>query len=90
MHRDAEQTPPLSEAAQHFRHGLYRHYKGGMYRTITVGRSSEARDEEFAVYESLDKGNVWIRPLGMFLEHVEVGEYRGPRFMWIGERDKKL
>lgn len=86
----SDPIPPLSDVGQHFRHGLYRHYKGGVYRTLTVGRSSEARDEEFVVYESLDNGHVWIRPLGMFLENVEVGGYRGPRFTWVDEHHKKL
>ena len=30
----------------------FRHYKGGSYTLLMVGRSSEARDEHFAVYVS--------------------------------------
>ncbi len=78
--------PPLSEAAQNFRPGIYRHYKGGMYHARFVGRSSEDAAQEFVVYQSLvDPGLYWIRPLGMFLEDVALGEYRGPRFTWLRE-----
>lgn len=78
--------PPSSEAALNFRHGIYRHYKGGLYRTLCVGRMSEAREEECVVYISLQKGSVWIRPLAMFLEDVAVDGYNGPRFAWVGEQ----
>ncbi len=60
---------------------LFRHYKGGLYRLITIGRLSEDRTEWMAVYESLRKKTVWIRPLRMFLEPVpwSDGSIR-PRF----------
>lgn len=77
--------PPLSAAAQHFRPGIYRHYKGGTYRALHVARHSEDPTQELVVYESLEKGGVWVRPLAMFLEDVEVGEYNGPRFAWVRE-----
>ncbi len=80
-----DSLPPLSETAQNFKPGLYRHYKGGMYRALFVGRSSEDREQEFVVYQSLEKGIVWIRPLGMFLEMVEVDGQRKPRFERIGD-----
>lgn len=82
-----DSIPTLSEVAQNFRHGIYRHYKGDFYRTLCVGRMSEAREEECVVYISLKKGSVWIRPLGMFLENITVGEYKGPRFVWISEQE---
>ena len=75
----------LSEQAQNFKHGVYKHFKGGIYKTICIGRSSEARDQEFVVYQSLDRGHTWIRPLPMFLENVDRDGYMGPRFTYIGE-----
>lgn len=70
---------------------LYRHYKhadetglDGLYLVIVLGRSSEARDERFVVYLSLSLQEVWIRPLGMFFEHVEAPGYSGPRFAAVG------
>lgn len=79
----------LSEQAKAFKPGLYRHFKGGEYEALMIGRSSEARDQEFVVYKSLEKGTVWIRPLSMFLEHVERDGYSGPRFMYLGNMADK-
>lgn len=50
----------------------YEHYKGGVFEVITVGRLSEQRDQLMVVYRSLERGHVWIRPLGMWSEYVEV------------------
>ena len=80
-----DSLPPLSETAQNFNPGLYRHYKGGTYRALFVGRSSEDREQEFVVYQSLEKGLIWIRPLDMFLETVEVNGQTKPRFERIGD-----
>lgn len=81
-----EPLPPLSAAAQAFRPGIYRHYKGGVYHALHVARHSEDPSQEFVVYQSTtEPDRVWIRPLGMFLEDVEVGAYKGPRFAWVGD-----
>lgn len=48
----------------------YRHYKGGTYTLLLIGRNSEARDELFAVYVSHETQQVWIRPWAMFTELV--------------------
>lgn len=78
--------PKLSPLAESFKPGIYRHFKGGLYEAITVGRLSEARDQEFVVYRSLDNGFVWIRPIKMFFEEVERDGYKGPRFVWLREK----
>lgn len=66
------------------RSGLYRHYKGGEYEVVAVARHSETL-EAWVVYRPVKPGSDWwIRPHGMFLEHVRVdGELR-PRFEFIG------
>ena len=64
--------------------GIYVHFKGGMYEVLYVAKNSENPDEELVVYKSLDKGGVWVRPLSMFIEHVERDRYSGPRFEYIG------
>ncbi len=60
--------------------GRYRHYKGPEYEVLGVARHSET--EEFhVVYRPLyGEGALWIRPLAMFIEWVEVGGVRRPRF----------
>lgn len=49
----------------------YVHYKGGTYEVLVVGRLSEQRDEIMVVYRSLERGHVWIRPLGMWSCYVD-------------------
>ena len=58
----------------------YRHYKGGEYEVIAVGRLSEQRDQIVVVYRSLERGHTWVRPLGMWSEYVEWTEYVNPTF----------
>lgn len=76
-------APELSERAKNFKPGIYRHYKGDLYHAFFVARASEAIDQEYVVYQSLSKGFIWIRPLGMFLEEVKIGDYKGLRFTWV-------
>ena len=60
--------------------GVYEHYKGSRYEVLMVARHSET-EEEFVVYRQLyGNGGVWVRPLAMFLESVEVGGRVVPRF----------
>ncbi len=54
--------------------GIYEHYKGKKYRVIGVAKHSETL-EDMVVYEALygnDLSKLWVRPLKMFLEEVEV------------------
>lgn len=61
--------------------GRYRHFKGFETRVIGVAKHSETL-EELVVYEH--NGELWVRPKGMFLEDVEVGGVKKPRFEYIG------
>jgi len=64
--------------------GKYRHYKGNEYEVIGVARHSETF-EDLVVYKAL-YGNydLWVRPLNMFLEEVEVNGKKVKRFEYIG------
>lgn len=73
----------LSQQAQHFKPGIYRHYKNKEYKAFFVARQSEAALEEVVVYQSLSDGQFWVRPLTMFLEDVEVDGRKLPRFTWV-------
>jgi hypothetical protein len=67
--------------------GIYKHYKGGMYLLLGVGRHSET-DEKFVVYVPLGvkKGaRIVLRPYEMFFENVVVKGITKPRFVFIGE-----
>ncbi len=63
--------------------GIYRHYKGKPYEVIGVAVHSET-DDAFVVYRALYGDYVLtIRPLAMFSEEVEKGDYKGPRFVLV-------
>ena len=60
--------------------GKYRHYKGGEYEVIGVARHSET-EESLVVYRPLNgERGLWVRPLEMFKESVEVDGQELPRF----------
>ncbi|MBM7060959.1 DUF1653 domain-containing protein [Pseudomonas sp. UL073] len=63
--------------------GLYRHYKGPEYRVIGTAHHSET-EEELVVYQALyGEYGLWVRPLSMFRETVEVDGQPVPRFALV-------
>lgn len=63
--------------------GKYKHYKGNNYEVIGVANHSETL-EELVVYRALyGENGLWVRPLTMFLETVEVDGKKVPRFKFI-------
>lgn len=67
------------------RMGTYEHYKGNQYRVLGVAKHSETL-EEMVVYQALyDDQELWVRPMAMFCEEVEVGDERVPRFWFVKE-----
>ena len=65
--------------------GRYRHYKGSDYEVIGVAQHSES-GEQLVVYRTL-YGNfdLWVRPVSMFIEQVQVDDVAIPRFTFISE-----
>ena len=64
--------------------GKYEHYKGGHYEVLGIAKHSETL-EEFVVYKALyGEGDLWIRPLKMFLEEVDFCGKKVLRFKYIG------
>lgn len=63
----------------------YRHYKGGVYKVLHIGRHSET--EEWLVVYANAKGDIWIRPYGMFFEDVWKEGSRVPRFAIMNNED---
>lgn len=60
--------------------GRYRHYKGRDYEVIGVATHSETR-EQLVVYRALyGEYGLWVRPLAMFCEMVNVSGQAVPRF----------
>jgi hypothetical protein len=68
------QPPPL---------GRYRHFKGAEYELIEVGRHTETGDLLVVYRPCADPEQTWIRPLEMFLDVVERGGHRVPRFTFV-------
>lgn len=67
--------------------GLYQHYKGMRYKVIGLAKHSETL-EWMVYYECLyenSEAQLWVRPLSMFRETVEVNGAVVPRFKFIGE-----
>ena len=65
--------------------GKYRHFKGKEYEVLALAKHSETL-EEMVVYRALyGAGDVWVRPLAMFLETVEKDGKVFPRFTYIGD-----
>lgn len=60
--------------------GIYQHYKGNRYRVIGVSRHSET-GESLVVYQCLyGDYSLWVRPLDMFMETVQIEGDDIPRF----------
>jgi hypothetical protein len=63
--------------------GIYRHYKGPQYRVFGVARHSET-EQEVVFYQALyGEQGLWVRPLEMFLESVQVDGEQVPRFALV-------
>ena len=54
------------------RTGRYRHYKGNDYTVIGIARHSETQEELVVYRQEYGDNGLWVRPLAMFVETVEV------------------
>ena len=65
--------------------GLYRHFKGNLYRLLYVAKHSETL-EPMVVYQALyGEMGIWVRPAAMWNEQVDRDGYNGPRFYPVDE-----
>ena len=62
--------------------GLYKHYKGNIYRVVAVALHSETK-EPLVVYQKPDASEWWVRPYTLFIEFVEQDGVSMPRFTYI-------
>lgn len=68
--------------------GKYKHYKGNLYEVIGIAHHSETL-EELVVYKGLynseefGENAIWVRPLKMFLETVNIDGKEIPKFEFI-------
>ena len=54
--------------------GIYKHFKGNMYKVIEIALHCEDLTE-YVVYKSIDTGKTWIRPKNEFLSEVDHKKY---------------
>lgn len=72
--------------------GLYRHYKGKLYKVYGLATHSETL-EDLVLYECLYENEIsssWARPIRMFLETIEIDGKIIPRFEYIGDKKGNL
>ena len=61
--------------------GLYKHFKGHIYKVIALGYDSEKyngknKDESrLVIYENVVNKEVWVRPYDMFNSKVDKEKY---------------
>jgi len=68
-----------------FKLGKYRHFKGKEYEAIGIAKHSETL-EELVVYRALyGEGQIWVRPLKMFIEEVGIDGKKILRFEYISK-----
>ncbi len=76
------------DIAETIKKGIYKHYKGGLYRVIGIGINRDTF-KEFVVYEMLydsqdyPKGTIWLRAKDNFLESVKVDNKEVKRFAFM-------
>ena len=69
--------------------GVYRHYKGNQYEVIGFAKHSETL-EDMVIYKALyGEREVWVRPLSMWDNLVEIDDKTVKRFEYVGESDRQ-
>lgn len=63
--------------------GIYEHFKGGRYEVVGFAKHSETL-EKMVLYKHEGGEELWVRPLGMFLETVTRDGITQPRFKYLG------
>ena len=54
--------------------GIYKHFKGHIYKVIGIAKDSETLEEK-VVYENIDTLELWIRDKKEFLSKVDKNKY---------------
>ena len=65
----------------------YRHFKGKVYRLVSVAKDSDTLDK-IVVYQAMyDDGDIWVRPYDEFFGKVDRDGMVRDRFTKIGEKE---
>ena len=60
----------------------YRHYKGGLYKVITMATHTET-NEPLVIYQSLLFGSILARPLSIWSEVIDTNIDRDKEPSWV-------
>lgn len=70
--------------------GVYRHYKGNLYRLICIARHSETLEETIVYQDVLHPEKIWARPAKMWCESVLSDGREIPRFEYVASSVEEL
>ncbi len=63
--------------------GLYRHYKGNLYRLLFLARHTESMENMVIYQDAKDSDKIWARPAAMWEETVRIDGKEIPRFEFL-------
>ena len=67
--------------------GIYKHYKGNIYRVIGTAKHSETL-EKLVIYRDVsDENKLWARPADMWDDEIQLEEKRVKRFELIAPEE---
>ena len=67
--------------------GIYLHYKGNLYRVLTVAKHTE-NDEEMVIYHPMNNPeSLWARPSSIFTDMLLHNNQLTSRFRFIRRDD---
>ncbi|MCI8272844.1 MAG: DUF1653 domain-containing protein [Clostridia bacterium] len=55
--------------------GIYKHFKGDYYLVEDIAKDSETKGEMVVYRRLYGEGDLWVRPLDMFLSEVDHEKY---------------
>ncbi len=67
------------------KNGIYRHYKGGVYRVLMTAKHSETLEDMVVYVNTEDSSKCWVRPACMWNEEVKTTDGILKRFTFIKE-----
>ena len=63
-------------------HGVYRHFKGKKYRVEGVAKHSEDLSDYVVYRQMYGDGELYVRPLDMFMSEVDHEKYPDAQQRW--------
>lgn len=68
------------------RPGIYRHFKGNEYELLYIAHHSETLEKMVVYRARYGEWGIWVRPLAMWDEPVQVDGKTMPRFSFVREQ----